>query len=430
MKNEEPALSPLALRQGPAADGDLPASDGARVDAAVLADAPTTRRTEASEEKRCGSLEQELASAIALQKISTRLIREKDLDALYREIVAAAMTILASDFGSMQLFVPERNELYLLVSVNFHPDSAKFFEWVSCGEATACGMVLQSGERVIVPDIEACEMMAGTKELDHQRKCGMRAVQSTPLVSRDGESIGMISTHWKAPHAPSEEDLRLLDVLARQAADLIERTQAEARRMLLVNELNHRVKNTLAIVQAIAQQTFRGADVPEQARDDFDGRLQALAAAHNLLTRKQWEAANLDELVKGALTGCGALERTTVDGPPLRFAPNVAVTFAMALHELCTNASKYGALSKPDGRVHVRWVVSEEPRRRFHFEWRECDGPPVIPPASEGFGTRLIERALVRELHGRANLEYEPDGLRFTLDAPLPSERSEANSED
>jgi two-component sensor histidine kinase len=363
----------------------------------------------------------ELAGAIQLQKISTRLIHENDLPSLHREIVLAAMTIMRSDFGSMQMYDPARNALYLLVSENFHPESAKFFEWVSCGEATACGKVLEANERVIVPDMEACEFMAGTEELEHQRKCGMRAVQSTPLFARGGEPIGMISTHWRQPHEPTERDWRLFDVLARQAADLIERTQAEERRKLLVSELNHRVKNTLAVVQAIAQQTFRKPGVPVTARKAFEGRLGALAGAHDLLTRAHWESTDLGGLVEDALAVCGVTSRATVDGPPLRLGPSTAVTFAMVLHELCTNAIKYGALSVGGGIVSIHWSVAGSGEHCFHFEWIESGGPAVAIPNRRGFGSRLVERALAKDLKGETRLEFNADGVRFTIDAPLPS---------
>lgn len=364
-------------------------------------------------------LEHELAGAVELQRISTRLIGEHDLRSLYREIVHAAMAIMRSDFGSMQMLDPARNSLYLLVSENFHPDSAEFWRWVGAGDTSSCGKAFENSERIVVADSENCDFMAGTEDLDHYRKCGMRAVQSTPLYSRSGEPIGMISTHWRQAHEPSERDWRLFDVLARQAADLIERTQAEERRKLLVNELNHRVKNTLAVVQAIAQQTFGGTDMPEEAREAFAGRLKALASTHDLLTRTHWESTDLRDLVRDALSACGVTDRASVQGPPLRLGSSTAVTFAMALHELCTNAIKYGALSDESGRVSIRWSTGDGDRR-FHFEWRESDGPEVSAPGRRGFGSRLVERALARDLKGESQLTFENEGVRFTIDAPVP----------
>jgi two-component sensor histidine kinase len=415
MNNEEGSMSELARRPEPG----RPIAEQLQDPIFELGDRMT---------KSPARLARELANAIALQRISTRLIHEKDLDALYREIVAAAMAIMRSDFGSMQVYDQARNELYLLVSENFEPESAKFWEWVSCGEASACGQALKAGERIVIPDVEACEALAGTDDLDHHRRCGMSAVQSTPLVARDGRAIGMISTHWNVPHEPDEADLRMLDVLARQAADLVERTQAEERRKLLVNELNHRVKNTLAIVQALAQQSFRGSKVSKDVRESFEGRLEALASTHDLLTRTHWESTDLNDVVREALAACGVSDRATVKGPPLLLGASSAVTFAMALHELCTNAIKYGALSVETGRVSIAWAISINGERRFEFEWRESGGPTVATPDRRGFGSRLIERALASDLKGKAKLDFRAEGVRFRLEAAVPAQTVTATS--
>src|SRR5215468_12402824 len=161
----------------------------------------------------------------ALHEISTLLIQEGNLDSLYNRILDAAMGLMSSDMASMQLLDPERNQLRLLAWKGFHPQSAIFWEWVYLDSASTCGLALSAGCRVMVPDIETCDFMAGTADLDEYRRSNIRAVQSTPLVSRSGQLLGMISTHWLAPHQPTERALRRLDVLARLAADLIERSR-------------------------------------------------------------------------------------------------------------------------------------------------------------------------------------------------------------
>src|SRR5262245_40778412 len=167
-------------------------------------------------------------NVLQLQEISTSLIREGNLDALYWRILDAAISLLSADMGSMQVLSPERSELHLLACRGFHPVSAAFWEWVRIDSASSCGLALSAGARIVVPDVDACDFMAGTEDLDAYRRSGIRAVQSTPLVSRSGQLLGMISTHWREPHQPTEHDLRPLDVLARQAADLIERARIEA----------------------------------------------------------------------------------------------------------------------------------------------------------------------------------------------------------
>ncbi|WP_158266538.1 PAS domain-containing sensor histidine kinase [Allosphingosinicella deserti] len=199
--------------------------------------------------------------------------------------------------------------------------------------------------------------------------------------------------------------------------DVTERRRAEDHQRLLVNELNHRVKNTLAIVQGIAHQSFRGPAVPAEIRSAFDGRLAALSAAHNLLTRESWEAASIAQVVADAVAPLQS-GRVETSGPDLRLPAKTAVALALALHELCTNAAKYGALSSPDGTVAVEWVVAGEMLR---FSWRESGGPRVVTPTRRGFGTRMIERALAAEFGGTATIAFPPEGVICTLEARLPA---------
>jgi len=200
--------------------------------------------------------------------------------------------------------------------------------------------------------------------------------------------------------------------------DISARKDAERRQQLLVNELNHRVKNTLATVQSIAAQTFRDeADTP--ARRWFDDRLMALSRVHDILNREHWEGAALGDIVLQSVAPLGDPQRRrfTIDGPELRIPPGMALSLAMALHELCTNAAKYGALSGRDGQVAIGWSARQD---RLQFRWQETGGPPVRPPAAKGFGARLIERGLARELGGSARLDFAPGGVVCEIDAPLP----------
>jgi PAS domain S-box-containing protein len=200
--------------------------------------------------------------------------------------------------------------------------------------------------------------------------------------------------------------------------DVSDRRRAEDHQRLLINELNHRVKNMLAIVQGIAHQSFKGRQVPEAARRAFEGRLGALSAAHNILTGSNWEAASIHQIVEDSLAPHRTLpDRFVVEGPDLSLPPKTAVSLALAVHELATNAGKYGALSEAAGRVEIRWRAEEG---RLRLVWREHGGPPVSPPARRGFGTRMIERALAAELAGKVVIDFRGDGVVCTIDAPLP----------
>ena len=170
----------------------------------------------------------QLDSALQLQKISTLLIQEGNIEFLYDRVLDAAVNLLSADRGSLQVFSAQRNGLELLAYRGFHPDSVRSWQFVSSGSTTTCGIALFSGARVIIDDINNCHFNMSADNRDAYRRSGIRAVQSTPLISRSGELLGMISTHWCTPHLLTEDEMRPLDVLARQAADLIERTRNEA----------------------------------------------------------------------------------------------------------------------------------------------------------------------------------------------------------
>jgi PAS domain S-box-containing protein len=199
--------------------------------------------------------------------------------------------------------------------------------------------------------------------------------------------------------------------------DIHEQKVAEERQQLLINELNHRVKNTLATVQAIAFQTLKG-DLPlAEARSRFEARLMALSRAHNLLTNGNWGGASLAGVVADATEHLsGDRQAFETDGESLWLNPRSALALALAFHELGTNAAKYGALSRDGGKVAIRWRTGDG---RLQLEWKERDGPPVAAPGGRGFGSRLIERGLEADLGGTARLHFEPDGLRCTIEAAL-----------
>ena len=197
--------------------------------------------------------------------------------------------------------------------------------------------------------------------------------------------------------------------------DVTARKAAEAHQQLLINELNHRVKNTLAIVQGIGRQSFRGAS--RRGREAFEGRLEALAAAHDVLTRQKWEAGDIAQIIAVATAPHhGADGRLTLEGPAIDVEPRTAVALGLAMHELGTNAVKYGALSPAGGRVEVRWTVGGG---RLRLEWREIGGPRVKPPRRKGFGARMLQQGLARELRGEVRLDFRPEGLICTVEAPL-----------
>lgn len=204
--------------------------------------------------------------------------------------------------------------------------------------------------------------------------------------------------------------------------DITESKLAEEHQRLLINELNHRVKNTLTTVQSIASQTLRNAPTTEEARQAFEARLLALSRAHDVLTRENWEGAGLYEIVTQAVAPYRNLreDRVHLAGSDVRLPPRMALALAMALQELATNGVKYGALSNDTGEIRIAWSVerSAEPPR-LHLRWEEAGGPRVTPPKRRGFGSRLIERSLAQDLDGTVKITFQPAGVTCTVDAPI-----------
>jgi PAS domain S-box-containing protein len=483
---------------------------------------------------------------LQLHEISTSLIQEGNLDSLYNRIVDAATGLMSSDMASMQLLDPQRDQLRLLAWKGFHPQSAVFWESVHFNSATTCGIALATGSRVVVPDVDACDFMARTADLDEYRRSDIRAVQSTPLVSRSGQLLGMVSTHWRKPHQPTERALWRLDVLARQAADLIERGRIEAalresndqlrwvasivessddsiitkdldgiikswnkgaervfgytaeeavgkpitilipperqdeepailgriRRgeridhyetirkhkdgslinisltvspvkdaqgkiigaskiardvtdrkrsdehiATLALEAEHRAKNILATVQATVN--LSQAKTPEELKCVIEGRIQALANVHTLFVESRWKGAELSTLARRELAPYlqDNEPRAHIDGPELLLAPNTAQTIAIILHELATNAAKYGALSVPKGGVEIKWSLAANDQ--LIFAWTEKGGPAVKKPTRQGFGTRAMESVIRHQHKGDLRLDWRSEGLACEVILPM-----------
>ncbi|MCB8820370.1 sensor histidine kinase [Microvirga rosea] len=213
-------------------------------------------------------------------------------------------------------------------------------------------------------------------------------------------------------------DLMMDEIAFRQ----LQRERAEERQRLLLNELNHRVKNTLATVQFIVAQSLRTAATPGQARESLEGRLIALARAHDVLTREQWEGAELKDIVSQAIEPFQNPDeqRWHVEGPEVRVSPQTALALAMTFQELATNAVKYGALSNATGQVRITWSAVEgsgSPGNRISIRWEENGGPLVRKPTRRGFGSRLLERALAQDLGGEVRLDFVSTGVVCTVEA-------------
>lgn len=261
----------------------------------------------------------------------------------------------------------------------------------------------------------------GRNELDwHHDRDEAEAINATDRQVMDSGEVLRLEEEFTTPggskrfyqstKAPLWGDDNAVVGIVGVSSDITDRRLAEEQQKLLLHELNHRVKNTLATVQSLAYQSFK--IVSPGAMADFEGRLAALSGAHDILTRGLWVSAPIEEVVSAALRPFSLAGRLNARGDPCELEPKAVLTLAMVLHELGTNACKYGALKGDSGTVDVRWSCEPEGEAtRLRLRWAEAGGPPVAPPTRRGFGSRLIERQIGREFNGKAELRFEPDGV-------------------
>lgn len=208
------------------------------------------------------------------------------------------------------------------------------------------------------------------------------------------------------------------------AVDVTDRYESEETQRLLMRELDHRMKNTLQVIQAIIRRTAKSHDSVEKFEQSLIGRVNAMARAHELLAQERWMGADIGTIIEQESVNFDVAEAIHSSGPRIRLNPKAALSFALATHELGTNALKYGALSTPNGKVDIDWSVERvENEPRFVLRWKESGGPPVEPPTRQGFGSMLIERSIAYELDGKATVDYRREGFTCTISAPLSAIR-------
>ena len=225
----------------------------------------------------------------------------------------------------------------------------------------------------------------------------------------------------------AQAEINAQGLLAQAGIDAKEREAADKLQKLILEELHHRIKNTLATVSAIASQSLRNVPEAKHAQHAIEGRLLALGRAHDLLLQARWASADLGKIVRGATEAFDNPDtpKFTIAGPDVQMTSGAVIAIAMTLNELCTNTTKFGALSGPAGRVDITWTL--DPRtQHVHLTWSEKNGPAVLMPTKHSFGTRLIE-TLGKQLKGKVQLTYEPAGFVYALDVPLASLVSTAN---
>ena len=354
----------------------------------------------------------ELEDMRRLNELSTLLVREEDkFETCYDEITKTAIAISGAHKGNLQLFDETSRSLRIVAQQGFQEEFLKFFESVDDHAAASCGTAMVSSEQVVVDDVLTSEIFVGQAAQKVLLDAEVRAVMSTPLRSSKGNLLGMISTHFSRPGHPSERQLRLTNILARQAADYLERKHSEQVQQTILRELQHRSNNLLAVIQSIAQRSLAGS----HWKKAFEARLQALARANRALLKSNWGGVDLTQLVRSEMEAFS--RHASISGVSVLLSPQQAQNFTLALHELATNSAKYGALSKTTGKVQVSWTI--EPSQSgsvLKFRWQESGGPPVKPPAYEGFGTQLL-----KAVFSDVRPEYPVEGLRCEIGVRLIS---------
>jgi len=491
-------------------------------------------------EGRIAALEKSAAMLQTLQQVSSIYVREGNLVLALNQLLDAAIAVTHADMGNIQLYDPLTRRLKIAAQRGFGPAFLDFWNSVSEGDG-ACGTAYERLERVVVEDVTKSPIFIATPALAVLLEAQVRAVQSTPLVSRSGEFIGMVSTHYRTVRLPDEHVFPFLDLLARQAADIIERAQAEekrkhaeqaarllasivessddaivskdldgivtswnrgaaklfgyapeemigtpiavlfspdradeeaeirarirrgesidhyetvrlrkdgtlvdisltvspikgasgkvigaskiarditeakeaqARQQLLTQEIHHRTRNLFAVVHSVVARSFAGKLTVQEAEAAVLDRLNSLAQTHTILMDKDWQGADLAEVIRTEMNPYSG--RVAIEGPRLPLGAKAAQNFALALHELATNAAKYGALSNASGTVQIAWNV-DQPTAVLTFRWQERGGPPVVAPARKGFGSAVLEQVMAAYYDQLPKVEFKEHGLAYTL---------------
>ena len=334
------------------------------------------------------------------------------------DVLKTAALLVDASLGSVQLLNGD-GQLEMIGQIGFGVSILDEFAVVTLKDCSTCAVALTRRARVVVRDIRR----------DHDfsqiaaalRSYGVVGAVSTPILDKSGNVLAMFSVYWPEEHEPDDRELAGLDLCAELAGRHVERSVAakalhdhEQRQVLLMRELAHRGKNLLQVIQSIARRSLTGERTLDEAREVFIGRLDALSNTYSTLTEESAESVHLTDIVTAELRSHG--ERINVRGPAVSVPAKKAQSLALVIHELATNAAKYGALSVPTGRVEITWGITND---EFFLDWLEIDGPSVEPPRKPGFGSVIITYVIGSELRCEPTLDYQKSGFRYRFDCTL-----------
>jgi PAS domain S-box-containing protein len=350
-------------------------------------------------------------------RLGERALTEIDLQKLFDDVVSTIAEILDVEFVKILELVPGDAEMLLRAGVGWR-EGLVGTAHESTGRHSHAGYALASGGPVIVTDLKSeTRFESAALLLEH----GINSGVSVPIAGRDGRAYGVIGAHTARRRRFGEYDVAFLSAIANVIAGAIQRRQADQRHELMIRELRHRSGNLFAQLLALFSQTARNSRTLADLVTKYEARVLALANAHRLITEGGWRSTSIADLLRILLAPY--LERVTLTGPEVYLEPDPSFALSSAVHELATNASKYGSLSGPSGRLDVNWRVNRERGLTLELDWTERGGPPPKRVRKPGFGSRLIEMVIHRQLSGAVERKFGPEGLDARLIIPLTHER-------
>ena len=372
-----------------------------------------TERVKLHRELRVRATQQEVVA-----RLSERALTETDLQKFFDNAVATIAKILNVELVKILELVPGDAELVLRAAVGFPPGLVGTAH-VPTDRDTQAGFTLASGQPVIVENLVAETRFAGAPLLrEHAAVSGV----STPVAGRDGRAYGVLSAHSTSRRKFSEYDVSFVAAIANVIAGAIQRLQLDRRQELMIRELRHRSGNLFSQLLALFSQTAKNSTNVADLVTKYEARVLAMANAHRLVTEGGWKSASLVEVLNTLLAP--HLDRISFAGPNVFLEPDPTFGLSMAVHELVSNASTHGSLSRRPGIVAVSWNVNRTERGlTLVFDWKEREGPPPKKTRRPGFGSKLINMVIERQLNGEVQQNFGAQGFEAKLTVPLTHER-------
>ena len=350
----------------------------------------------------------------AMAQLGEQALAGASLDAIFTAAAKQVCRHVEADYAEILELSADRNALTLRAGQGWLEDETGATVATSAAD-TQIGAALRSSRPVVVSDYSTEERFSQPERLQRH---GVQSGASITIPGTEGNPFGVIAVYCQRIRCISETDLRFLQSVANVLGSAIRSAQDQERKELLIGELRHRVGNLFSLVQALHRQTGQNAADAHDLEMKFGSRLASLASAHAMILDGGWQKTSLRALLETTLAPY--IERVTYTGSDVRLPADAAFSFSMALHELATNANKYGALSNAKGRLEID--CRSEPDalgEKLVLVWNEHDGPPPAGSETEGFGSKLISQVVERQLGGRVTRVVQPDGLKFTIKFPI-----------